>query len=95
MGGNIMMILVSKEEAKRMIDESPSEMIVISTINPVTLIHGTSKKVKKKKGKSLVDKATEIKYQNNDFFGMLSLYGVLEKNMDTNVIHNISFPQME
>ena len=51
--------------------------------------------IKKKKGKSLVDKATEIKYQDNDFFGMLSLYGVLEKNMDKNVIHNISFPQME
>ena len=89
-----MMILESKEEAKKMIDASPSELIVISTINPVTYVHGKSKKIKKKKGKSLVDKATEIKYQDNDFFGMLSLYGVLDKNMDTRVIHNISFPQM-
>ncbi len=50
------------------------------------------KKIKKEKGEELIKQAENILYQNNDFFGTLSLYGVLREK---DVIHNILFPQLE
>lgn len=84
-------ILVSKERAKQLIDESPCDMVMITTINTITFQHSKPNKIKKKNGVSLINKASEIKYQDNDFFGTLSLYGIAEINKE--IIHNILFPQ--
>lgn len=86
-------ILVSKERAKQLIDESPCDMILITTINTITFQHTKNKRIKKRSGAALINKAKEIKYQNNDFFGTLSLYGITEPKVEASTIHNILFPQ--
>ncbi len=86
-------ILVSKERAKQLIDESPCDMVLITTVNTITFQHSNNKRVKKRSGVALINKAKEIKYQDNDFFGTLSLYGISEPKVEKNTIHNILFPQ--
>ena len=69
-----------------------NDIVILSIINKKTYVHDISKRIKKKKGEELIKKANNICYQDNDFFGTLSLYGVLQEK-DT--IHNILFPQLE
>lgn len=80
---------VSKEEAKKIIDDAPG-MIWIDSFNGVTFIHTRPKKISIKESKKIINNASTIDYQNNDFFGLLSLEGMQEF-----VIHNIKFPQKE
>ena len=68
------------------------EMVILTVVDKKTYIHDIPKKIKKQSGEELIKQADNIYYQNNDFFGTLSLYGVL-KEKDT--IHNILFPQLE
>ena len=68
------------------------DMVLLSVIDKQTYIHDITKKIKKKKGEELIKQADNISYQDNDFFGTLSLYGVLKEK---NTIHNILFPQLE
>lgn len=51
-----------------------------------------TRKIKKKNGEELIKKADNICYQDNNFFGTLSLYGVVQEK---DIIHNILFPQLE
>lgn len=69
-----------------------NDMVVLSVLDRKTHIHDVPKKIKKRKGEELIKQADDIFYQDNDFFGTISLYGVL-KEKDT--IHNILFPQLE
>lgn len=69
-----------------------NDMVILSVIDKKSYIHDIPKKIKKKKSEELIEKADNIRYQDNDYFGTLSLYGVL-KEKDT--IHNILFPQLE
>lgn len=71
-----------------------NDMVVLSVINKKTYVHDVPRKIRKKNGEELIKKADNIFYQNNDFFGTLSLYGVLQEK-DTNTVHNILFPQLE
>lgn len=68
------------------------DMVILSVVDKKTYVHDIPKRIKKKNGEELIKKADNICYQDNDFFGTLSLYGVLQEN-DT--IHNILFPQLE
>lgn len=68
------------------------DMVLLSVIDKQTYIHDITKRIKKKKGEELIKQADSISYQDNDFFGMLSLDGVLKEK---NTIHNILFPQLE
>lgn len=77
-------------ELMKHMDEN--DMVVLSVVNKRTYVHDTSKKIKKRNGEELIRKADDILYQDNDFFGTLSLYGVLKEK---DIIHNILFPQME
>ncbi len=72
------------------IDEN--DMVILSVIDTKTYIHDIPRKIRKKKGEELIKQADDIRYQNNEYFGTLSLYGVL-KESDT--IHSILFPQLE
>lgn len=69
-----------------------NDMVILSIIDKRTYVHDIPKRIKKKNGEELIKKANNICYQDNDFFGTLSLYGVLQEK-DT--IHNILFPQLE
>lgn len=82
-------MFVNKEEAKKMIDEAPG-MIWIDSFNGITFIHTRPKQITVNEGKRIINKASSINYQNNDFFGLLSLEGIQEF-----VVHNIKFPQKE
>mgnify|MGYP007105999600 FL=1 len=77
-------------ELMKHMDEN--DMVILSVIDKKSYIHDIPKKIKKKKSEELIEKADNIRYQDNDYFGTLSLYGVL-KEKDT--IHNILFPQLE
>jgi len=78
---------VSKEKAKQIIDEAPG-MIWIDSFNGMTFIHTRPRQITIDEGKRIINKANTVDYQNNDFFGLLSLEGVQEF-----MVHNI--PQIE
>ena len=82
-------MFVDKEEAKNMFDEAPG-MIWIDSFNGVTFIHTRPKQITIDEGKRIINKADTVDYQDNDFFGLLSLDGVQEF-----MVHNIKFPQIE
>ena len=91
----IEMVTVTKDVAKRMIDEAPGDMVTIITIATNTHVHSKPKRREKEEGKKLIDSARKISYQDNDFFGRMSLYGVKEENNNIKMVHNILFPQIE
>nr|DAQ24615.1 MAG TPA: hypothetical protein [Caudoviricetes sp.] len=79
---------VSKEEAKRMIDEAPGK-IWIDSFNRIAFIHTKPKQISIDEGKRIINKARTIDYLDNDFFGHLCL------DMQTEFVHNINFLQRE
>lgn len=79
-------MFVSKEEAKKIIDKTPGK-IWIDSFNGITFIHTKPKQISADEGKNMINKALTVDYQDNDFFGRLSLEGVQER-----IIHNINFP---
>ena len=82
-------IFVSKEEAKRMIDESPADTICLTIINMKTQISGNTESIMKSEGHRLVDLAKKIGFENHDMFGRMKLKGIAKKE----VIHCIAFVQ--
>ena len=93
-GVSIMGVIVCsvKEAFELMKHMDENDMVVLSVVNKKTYVHDIPRRIKKKNGEELIRKADNICYQDNDFFGTLSLYGVL-KEKDTS--HNILFPQLE
>ena len=77
---------ISKEEAKKLIDNAPGK-IWVDSFNGITFIHTKPRQISKTEGCSLVSQSETINYQDNDFFGLLSLEGIQEI-----MIHNIRFP---
>ena len=93
-GVGIMGVIVCsvKEAYELMNHMDESDMVILTILDKKTHIHSIPKRIKKKNGEELIRRADNILYQDNDFFGILSLYGVLKEK---NIIHNISFPQLE
>ena len=88
-----MEIVCSVKEAYKLMEHmDENDIVILSVINRKTYVHDIPRKIDKKNGEELIRKADNILYQNNDFFGTLSLYGVLKEK---NIIHNILFPQLE
>ena len=77
-------------ELMKHMDEN--DMVVLSVVNKRTYVHDIPRRIRRKNGEELIKKADNIYYQDNDFFGTLSLYGVLQEK---DIIHNILFPQLE
>ena len=77
-------------ELMKHMDEN--DMVVLSVVNRKTYTHDIPRRIRRKNGEELIKKADNIYYQDNDFFGTLSLYGVLQEK---DIIHNILFPQLE
>lgn len=77
---------VTKEEAKKIIDKAPGK-IWIDSFNNVTFIHTKPRQISVDEGKNMINSASTVDYQDNDFFGRLCLEGVQEL-----VIHNINIP---
>ena len=81
-----------KDAVKLMAHMSDDDMVILSVINKKNYLHGVPKRIKKTKGEELIRQADNIFYQDNDYFGTISLYGVLKEN---DSIHNLLFPQLE
>ncbi len=82
-------MFVSKEEAKKMIDDTPGK-IWVDAFSNVTFIHTKPKEISIDEGKKIINKASTVDYLDNDFFGHLCLEGI-----QTQMIHNIKFPKLE
>ena len=82
-----------KEATKLMEHLNEDDMVTLTIIDKKShTIHSQPKRIKKKNGEELFDKADSIEYQDNEIFGRLSLYGVTSEK---NLIHNLLFPQLE
>ncbi len=66
--------LVSKEEAHRLIDEVPGDMIMVLTYNSKIGISDTGKYIKKKRGITMVDKASVLVLIENNPIRTLNLH---------------------
>lgn len=82
-----------KEATKLMEHLDEDDMVTLTIIDKkAKIIHSQPKIIKKKNGEKLLEKAETIEYQDNDFFGRFSLYGVTKER---SIIQNILFPQRE
>lgn len=86
-------MIVSKEEAKQMIDDAPGETVIITNMDVKNLTHYKNEKKSKETSKKLIDIANEVGYQNNNIFGIICLEK--EKTIDQHKIQNILFPRLE
>ena len=82
-----------KEALKLMEHLDDDDMVTLTIINRKTCIHTEPKRIKKKSSEELMNCAECIQYQNNDFFGRISLFGIKRDSKD--IVHNILFPQLE
>ena len=86
-------VVCSAKEACKLMQHIDENVLVILTIfDKKMYMHRKPEKIRKKNGEELIKQAEDILYQDNDFFGTLSLYGVLKEK---NIVHNILFPQLE
>ena len=85
-------ICSAKQACELMKNIDENDIVLLRVVNRKTFVHGENKSIKKKKGEELIKQAESISYQNNNFFGILMLEGVVR---DKNIIHNILFPQLE
>ena len=59
-------------ELMKHLDEN--DTVILTVLDKKTYFHEVPKRIKKKNGEELIQQANDIIYQNNDFFGILSLY---------------------
>ena len=82
-----------KEATKLMEHLNEDDMVTLTIIDKKShIIHSQPKRIKKKNGEELFERADSIEYQDNEILGRLSLYGV---NSEKNLNHNLLFPQIE
>ena len=81
-----------KDAVKLMEHMRDDDMVLLTVINKKDYVHDVPKRIKKTKGEELIRQANNIFYQDNDFFGTISLFGISQRN---DSIHNILFPQLE
>lgn len=67
-------------------------MVTFTVLNKRTKVVTKPTRVMKKNSEVMIDEADSIEYQDNDFFGRISLFGTVK---DKDVVKNILFPQLE
>lgn len=82
----------AKEALELLQGMKANDMVTLTINNTATFKHTKPIRVRREKGEELINKADNIEYQDNDFFGRLSLYGI---TTEKEIIHNILFPQLE
>ena len=86
-------IVCSVKEAYKLMEHmDEDDMVILTVMDKKTYKHNIPERIKKKYGEELIMQADDILYQDNDFFGTLSLYGILPEK---NIIHSLLFPQLE
>lgn len=84
-------IFVSKEQAKKLIDESPSDRICVTVIDVENNLSGDTEWMKKFEGCKLIDAAKKVGYENHCMFGRMELTDVLKE--EQKFLHYITFAQ--
>lgn len=84
-------IIISKEEAKKMIDASPSEKICVTIIDMENHVSGDTESMMKSEGCALIEAARKVDYESHFIFGRLDLMGVLQEH--EKFMHCITFAQ--
>lgn len=84
---------ISKKDAQKKIDQSPTKYVLVSAINIKHIVHLFRKNILKEEGKKIIDCSNNIFLQNNDFFITMILYGV-DKSRN-NIVYTILFPYFE
>lgn len=74
---------INKEEAFAMLNESPSDLVVVEKIDCERKEHSYPEKKSKEEGKEMISNALEIEYKDNGTFGMYVLHGQEEHIIDT------------
>ena len=86
-------ITCSVKQARKLMEHlNEDDMVTFTMINRKTNVVTKPIRIKKKNSEELIDKADNIEYQNNDFFGRLSFFGTVK---DKDIVKNILFPQLE
>lgn len=86
-------IMCSVKDAKKLFEYmNDDDMITLTVFSKKTFKHNKTKRIKKKNGEELIDRADSVEYQDNEIFGRLSLYGVVKEE---DVIHNLLFAQKQ
>lgn len=86
-------IMCSVKDAKKLFEHmNDDDMVTLTVFSKNTFKHNKTKRIKKKNGEELIDRADIIEYQDNEIFGRLSLYGVVKEE---DVIHNLLFAQKQ
>lgn len=86
-------IMCSVKDAKKLFEHmDDDDMVTLTVFSKKTFKHNKTKRIKKKNGEDLIDKADSIGYQDNEIFGRLSLYGVVKEE---DVIHSLLFAQKQ
>lgn len=86
-------IMCSVKDAKKLFEHMNDEdMVTLTVFSKKSFKHQKSRRIPKKNGEELIDQADTIEYQDNDIFGRLSLYGVVQEK---DIIHNLLFPQLK
>ena len=86
-------IMCSVKDAKKLFEHmNDDDMVTLTVFSKKSFKHDKPKQIKKKNGEELIEKADSIEYQDNDIFGRISLYGVIEEK---DIVHNLLFPQLE
>ena len=78
---------INKEEAFAMLNESPSDLVIVEKIDCDRKKHSDSEKRSREEVKEMISDALEIEYKDNDFFGMYILHN------EGKVIDTILFAQ--
>lgn len=78
---------INKEEAFAMLNESPSDLVIVEKIDCGRKKHSDTEKRSREEVKEMISDALEIEYKDNDFFGMYILHN------EGKVIDTILFTQ--
>lgn len=78
---------INKEEAFAMLNESPSDLVIVEKIDCDRKKHSDPEKRSREEVKEMISDALEIEYKDNDFFGMYILHN------EGKVIDTILFTQ--
>lgn len=74
-------VFLTKEEIKKMIDESPNELIPVTIVKPSGGDAGKLKKVNKKQCYLYVDESKSIICEYGDIFNNVSLYQNMQRDL--------------
>lgn len=93
------LLIVTKEEARRMIDESPGNTVLVLQYDSSYGISDHGQRIKKKKGKQMVDRSSVVVLSQSNPVTMLNLHKDFFSKLDNykmeGIVRSIMIPKLE